>query len=100
MTNQTSPLTIDDITIVDQSKLKKAVTAAALGNTMEWFDFGVYGFVAFALGKVFFLKSLLQFKPLQRSRLSRCLFLYVHSVDCFSASWVIALADKKYCRSL
>ncbi|MGK9086231.1 glycine betaine/L-proline transporter ProP [Brucella intermedia] len=54
MTNQASPLTIDDITIVDQSKLKKAVTAAALGNTMEWFDFGVYGFVAFALGKVFF----------------------------------------------
>ncbi len=54
MTNQVSPLTIDDITIVDQSKLKKAVTAAALGNTMEWFDFGVYGFVAFALGKVFF----------------------------------------------
>ena len=54
MTNQTSPLTIDDITIVDQSKLKKAVTAAALGNMMEWFDFGVYGFVAFALGKVFF----------------------------------------------
>jgi MHS family proline/betaine transporter-like MFS transporter len=47
-------LTLDDITIVDQSKLKKAVTAAALGNTMEWFDFGVYGFVAFALGKVFF----------------------------------------------
>ncbi|KAB2657997.1 glycine betaine/L-proline transporter ProP [Brucella tritici] len=54
MTNQHSPLTLDDITIVDQSKLKKAVTAAALGNTMEWFDFGVYGFVAFALGKVFF----------------------------------------------
>ncbi len=21
---------------------------------MEWFDFGVYGFVAYALGKVFF----------------------------------------------
>jgi MHS family proline/betaine transporter-like MFS transporter len=54
MANQASPLTLDDITIVDQSKLKKAVTAAALGNTMEWFDFGVYGFVAFALGKVFF----------------------------------------------
>ncbi|STM48645.1 proline/glycine betaine transporter [Escherichia coli] len=24
------------------------------GNAMEWFDFGVYGFVAYALGKVFF----------------------------------------------
>lgn len=45
---------IDDITVIDNGKLKKAITAAALGNAMEWFDFGVYGFVAFALGKVFF----------------------------------------------
>ncbi|MBV6304499.1 glycine betaine/L-proline transporter ProP [Candidimonas humi] len=48
------PLSIHDITVIDDAKLKKAVTAAALGNAMEWFDFGVYGFVAFALGKVFF----------------------------------------------
>lgn len=51
---QARPLEIGDITVIDNSKLKKAVTAAALGNAMEWFDFGVYGFVAFALGKVFF----------------------------------------------
>ncbi|OZI77531.1 glycine betaine/L-proline transporter ProP [Bordetella genomosp. 12] len=48
------PLQIGDITVIDNTKLKKAVTAAALGNAMEWFDFGVYGFVAYALGKVFF----------------------------------------------
>ncbi len=48
------PLQIHDITIIDDVKLKKAITAAALGNAMEWFDFGVYGFVAFALGEVFF----------------------------------------------
>ncbi len=48
------PLRINDITIIDDSKLKKAITAAALGNAMEWFDFGVYGFVAYALGQVFF----------------------------------------------
>ena len=52
--SEARPLHIDDITVIDDSKLKKAVTAAALGNAMEWFDFGVYGFVAFALGKVFF----------------------------------------------
>ncbi|WP_369790956.1 glycine betaine/L-proline transporter ProP [Rouxiella sp. WC2420] len=45
---------INDITIIDDAKLKKAITAAALGNAMEWFDFGVYGFVAVALGQVFF----------------------------------------------
>ena len=44
------PLRINDITIIDDSKLKKAITAAALGNAMEWFDFGVYGFLAYVLG--------------------------------------------------
>ncbi|WP_246704101.1 glycine betaine/L-proline transporter ProP [Rhizobium sp. P38BS-XIX] len=47
-------LTINDITVIEDSKLKKAITAAALGNAMEWFDFGVYGFVAATVGKVFF----------------------------------------------
>ena len=32
---------------------KKAITAASLGNAMEWFDFGVYGFM-YVLGQVFF----------------------------------------------
>jgi MHS family proline/betaine transporter-like MFS transporter len=49
-----SPIGLSDITIVDDAKVRKAITAAALGNAMEWFDFGVYGFVAYALGKVFF----------------------------------------------
>nr|WP_113868716.1 glycine betaine/L-proline transporter ProP [Brenneria salicis]NMN92024.1 MHS family proline/betaine transporter-like MFS transporter [Brenneria salicis ATCC 15712 = DSM 30166]RBP59120.1 MHS family proline/betaine transporter-like MFS transporter [Brenneria salicis ATCC 15712 = DSM 30166]RLM29694.1 proline/betaine transporter [Brenneria salicis ATCC 15712 = DSM 30166] len=48
------PMKIQDITIIDDTRLKKAITAAALGNAMEWFDFGVYGFVAYALGQVFF----------------------------------------------
>ncbi|CAM5509440.1 Proline/betaine transporter [Streptomyces alboniger] len=34
--------------------VERAVKAAALGNAMEWFDFGVYGCIAVALGKVFF----------------------------------------------
>ena len=49
-----SPIGLQDITIVDDAKMRKAITAAALGNAMEWFDFGVYGFVAYVLGKVFF----------------------------------------------
>ncbi|MDZ5605354.1 glycine betaine/L-proline transporter ProP [Pseudomonas sp. RP23018S] len=49
-----SPIGLKDITIVDDVKMRKAISAAALGNAMEWFDFGVYGFVAFVLGKVFF----------------------------------------------
>lgn len=53
-TTTAEPLQLENITVVDNGKLKKAITAAALGNAMEWFDFGVYGFVAFTLGKVFF----------------------------------------------
>jgi MHS family proline/betaine transporter-like MFS transporter len=47
-------LTVSDITIVDRKLLKRAVGAAALGNTMEWFDFGVYSYLAVIIGKVFF----------------------------------------------
>lgn len=50
-------LTADDITVVDGDMLKRAVGAAALGNAMEWFDFGVYGYIAVTLGKVFFPAS-------------------------------------------
>lgn len=50
----TTPLGIDDVEIVDYDKTKKAIKAAALGNAIEWFDFGVYGYVAYILGKVFF----------------------------------------------
>lgn len=56
------PMHINDITIIDDSKLKKAITAAALGNAMEWFDFGVYGFVAYALGQVFSLAPPLAYR--------------------------------------
>ncbi|CAD6559934.1 Proline/betaine transporter [Paraburkholderia hiiakae] len=50
-------LTLDDITIVDKSLLKRAVGAMALGNAMEWFDFGVYSYIAVTLGQVFFPSS-------------------------------------------
>jgi MFS transporter, MHS family, proline/betaine transporter len=55
--NKKPGLTIDDITIVDQSLLKRAVGAMAIGNAMEWFDFGVYSYIAVTLGKVFFPSS-------------------------------------------
>lgn len=52
-----APLVADDITVVDQSLLKRAVSAMAIGNAMEWFDFGVYSYIAVTLGKVFFPSS-------------------------------------------
>ncbi|UVC31951.1 glycine betaine/L-proline transporter ProP [Pantoea sp. SOD02] len=49
-----SGLTVDDITVIDNKLLKRAVSAAALGNAMEWFDFGVYSYLAVIIGQVFF----------------------------------------------
>ncbi|GAB3042694.1 glycine betaine/L-proline transporter ProP [Acinetobacter apis] len=48
------PININDVSIVDDSKSKQAIKAAALGNAIEWFDFGVYGYVAIVIGKLFF----------------------------------------------
>ena len=54
---ENASLKADDITVVDKSLLKRAVGAMALGNAMEWFDFGVYSYIAVTLGKVFFPSS-------------------------------------------
>ncbi|MGW5767337.1 MFS transporter, partial [Streptomyces tendae] len=38
-------------TATDPALVRRAVKAAALGNAMEWFDFGVYSYIAVTLGK-------------------------------------------------
>ncbi|AZS89413.1 MFS transporter [Streptomyces griseoviridis] len=43
-----------DVQVVEGPLLRRAVGASALGNCMEWFDFGVYSYLAATLGKVFF----------------------------------------------
>ncbi|WP_406837074.1 MFS transporter [Streptomyces sp. AHU1] len=43
-----------EATVTDPALVRRAVKAAALGNAMEWFDFGVYSYIAVTLGKVFF----------------------------------------------
>ncbi len=44
----------EDVQVVERPLLKRAVGASALGNCMEWFDFGVYSYLAATVGKVFF----------------------------------------------
>lgn len=39
---------------VDPSVMRRAVAAAATGNALEWFDFGVYAYFATTIGEVFF----------------------------------------------
>lgn len=47
-------LTLDDVTLIEKSSIKRTITATALGNAMEWYDFGVYAYMATIIGKVFF----------------------------------------------
>jgi MFS transporter, MHS family, proline/betaine transporter len=49
-----NPLGPEDVAVADLPKVRIAVGAAALGNPMAWFDFGVYAYLAGTLGKVFF----------------------------------------------
>lgn len=43
-----------DITVTDERAVRRAVKAASLGNAMEWFDFGIYSYLAVTIGRVFF----------------------------------------------
>ncbi|MCX2733497.1 MFS transporter [Saccharopolyspora sp. NFXS83] len=44
----------DQVDIVEEGKVRRAVTAAGIGNMMEWFDFGVFSYLVVITGKVFF----------------------------------------------
>ncbi|ANH94841.1 MFS transporter [Streptomyces sp. SAT1] len=48
------PLRRTDITVTDEHAVRRAVKAASLGNAMEWFDFGIYSYLAVTIGHVFF----------------------------------------------
>ncbi|GCD39795.1 MFS transporter [Streptomyces chrestomyceticus JCM 4735] len=50
-------LSVEEVTVTPGPQVRRAVTAAALGNMMEWFDFGVYAYLAATMGKVFFPSS-------------------------------------------
>ncbi len=43
-----------DVTDVPPERLRKVISAAALGNFVEWFDFAVYGFLATTIANLFF----------------------------------------------
>ncbi|GAA4154119.1 MFS transporter [Gryllotalpicola daejeonensis] len=46
-------LRLDDIQVVDTTMLKRALRGTVVGNTMEWYDVGVYGYLAVTMGAVF-----------------------------------------------
>ncbi|MDJ0354949.1 MFS transporter [Paenarthrobacter sp. PH39-S1] len=50
-------LAVGDVNIVDKPMLKKAVGGTIVGNTMEWYDVGVFGYLITTMGPVFLPES-------------------------------------------
>lgn len=46
-------LKVSHINVVDQSRLKTALGGTIVGNTMEWYDVGVFGYLITTMGPVF-----------------------------------------------
>jgi MHS family proline/betaine transporter-like MFS transporter len=42
-----------DVNVVDRSMLRRAVGGTVVGNTMEWYDVGVFGYLITTMGPVF-----------------------------------------------
>ncbi|MCR2799770.1 MULTISPECIES: MFS transporter [unclassified Microbacterium] len=50
---ETPRLEVDDVIVVDKKRVRTAIGGTAVGNFMEWFDFGIYGYLAVTLAMVF-----------------------------------------------
>ncbi|WP_319021995.1 MFS transporter [Brevibacterium sp. FME17] len=46
-------LRVDDCVVVDKADMKKAQIGAGVGNFMEWYDFGIYGYLTVTITTVF-----------------------------------------------
>jgi MHS family proline/betaine transporter-like MFS transporter len=46
-------LKVSDVNVVDQPMLKRALGGTIVGNTMEWYDVGVFGYLITTMGPVF-----------------------------------------------
>ena len=45
---------IDDVVVTEPGVIKRAISAAAIGNLTEWYDFGVYAYFEPTIKQVFF----------------------------------------------
>ena len=46
-------LKVDDVQVVERPMLKRAIGGTVVGNLMEWYDVGVYGYLAVIIGQMF-----------------------------------------------
>ncbi|MBD8516438.1 MULTISPECIES: MFS transporter [Plantibacter] len=50
---KTRRLRVDDVLVVKRSRIRTAISGTVVGNFMEWFDFGIYGYLAVTMTVVF-----------------------------------------------
>src|SRR6201986_168804 len=46
--------TLDQIRVTDPEVMRRSIKGASIGNFMEWYDFGVYGYIATTIAQVFY----------------------------------------------
>src|SRR6201996_9432179 len=46
--------TRDQIQVTDPEMMRQSLKGASIGNFMEWYDFGVYGYIATVIAQVFY----------------------------------------------
>lgn len=46
--------TRDQIQVTDPEVTRRSIQGASIGNFMEWYDFGVYGYIATTIAQVFY----------------------------------------------
>ncbi len=44
----------DEIRVTNRAALRRSIAGTAIGNFMEWYDFGVYGYIATTIAQVFY----------------------------------------------
>ena len=43
---KTRRLRVDDVLVVKRSRIRTAISGTVVGNFMEWFDMGIYGYTS------------------------------------------------------
>lgn len=84
-----------DITVTDDQAVKRAVKAASLGNAMEWFDFGIYSYLAVTIGHVFFPSGNDTTQLLSSFATFAVAFLVRPLGGCSSAPWATRSAARR-----
>lgn len=46
-------LQVDEVIVVEPRSVRKAISGTVVGNFMEWYDFGIYGYLAVTMTAVF-----------------------------------------------